>query len=77
MAKKNPVDDFEYWYNNDYLLSRSNYSPLVFSRNRTAEARFQRIKEIALKFMVSMRIALDYLNFANLIIKKYNEERFK
>jgi hypothetical protein len=30
-------------------------------------------REIALRFLISMRVALDYLNYAKLIIDKYNQ----
>ena len=31
-------------------------------------------REIAMRFLISMRIALDYLNYAKLIIDKYNQK---
>jgi len=31
-------------------------------------------KEIALRFFITMRVALDYLNYAKLVIDKYNQK---
>jgi len=31
-------------------------------------------EEIALRFFISMRIALDYLNYAKMVIQKYNHQ---
>lgn len=41
-------EDFELWFNGEFLFSRQAASPLLVSESKTMKARFIRIKEVSI-----------------------------
>jgi len=73
---KEKVEKFEEWFNKKYGYSvpwserrqRLLETAKALIENSEADLR----KQIALKYLVSMRTALDYINEAKMIVEKWN-----
>ena len=78
------------WFNNTFLFNRDSSSPTLLYNNSAINARFVRIREVAvmmlekptspklreevaLKFFITMRCALDYINYAKMILEEWKK----
>ena len=89
MTKMHDKEAFKEWFNNTFLFNRSPASLLIQnnSASNLRFARIQEVaemiidnpnnpklrQEVALKFFVSMRIALDYINYAKIVLEKWGK----
>lgn len=65
--RKNQIESFHKWYHTEYLLSRDNYSPILFSCSKISQAKFYRICEVA-KLLLSNQ---DIHEIRKIICKRY------